>query len=411
MKEWLKTRLRRFERFWQYGENNPLIVITISRQALLHNMAEFRRLAPDGRIAPVLKSNAYGHGLVITARALEKADDASPANIRIPFFVIDSYFEARVLRRAGIRTPLLIIGYTPSETIIANRLKNVRFTVGSLETLRKLALAMRTDATTIIHLKIDTGMRRQGILPREINEALTIIAEINSTGRKVVLEGCTTHFSDADNTDTTFTDQQIAEWNAAVEKVKSKFPSLTYWHASNTAGHGHPAILANVSRLGIGLYGIADGLGQHIEKNLHLKPVLEMTTIISGVKHIKKGESVGYSRTYIAPRDMTIATIPVGYFEGVDRRLSNKGFIKIRNAGKNEDFFAPIIGRVSMNITIIDITEIMRHVPQLGEGYPVTVISAAPEDKNSLASIARLCNTIPYEIVVHIPAHLKRILT
>jgi alanine racemase len=397
----------------------------------------------------VLKSNAYGHGLILVAQVLEKETEKEKTRpSHIPFFVIDSYFEARALRHQDIHTALLIIGYTSTQTMVANRLKNIRFMVGSLETLRALALALTLPSMApgtrrfgrklpvIIHLKIDTGMRRQGILTEEIDEALAIIGKINSAKKnkknktKIILEGIATHFADADNADRTFTNTQIAEWNAAVKKVKAQFPSLAYWHASNTAGHGYTnmdkntttndnanTILANVSRLGIGLYGIGEGQGERLEKNLHhqLKPALEMTTIVSGIKHIKKGETVGYSRTFTAPHDMTIATIPVGYFEGLDRRLSNKGFIKIIKKETCHNFFAPIIGRVSMNITTIDVTEIVRHIPELGEGYPVTIISAPTQsermtDKNSVAAMARLCDTIPYEILVHIPAHLKRIL-
>jgi alanine racemase len=133
-------------------------------------------------------------------------------------------------------------------------------------------------------------------------------------------------------------------------------------------------------------------------------PALEMKTIITGIKKISAGEKIGYSGTFTAPRTMTLATIPVGYFEGVDRRLSNKGLVKIIKNGKT--YFAPMCGRVSMNITTLDVSNIAR----LCVGDPVIVFSSKKEDRNSIEAVANICETISYEILVHIPAHLKRVM-
>lgn len=358
----------------------PLVTISISRSALLGNLGEFIKATQPRQIAPVLKSNAYGHGLSLIANELKKE--------KVPFFVIDSYFEAKALRNEKITSPLLIIGYSSTDSIIKNNLKNIIFTITSLDSLKELSAKILKP--THIHLKIDTGMHRQGILPEE-KEVATNIIKANA---KIIIDGICSHLSDADNKNQSFTKKQIILWNDLVKYFKKEFPLLKYWHISASAGHIYQDADSNITRLGIGLYGLTN-----IEY-LNLKPVLEMRTIITGIKKIKKGETVGYNNTYKAEDDMVIATIPVGYNEGLDRRLSNKGFVKI------DEQDCPILGRVSMNITIIDISKLNN----IKIGDEVIVISSIKNDLNSIENIARICDTISYEIAVHIPQHLKRII-
>lgn len=391
----------------------PLISVEISRGSLIHNINQFAKIAPDNSIAPTLKSNAYGHGIIEIAKIIEEEiKNGSKLQARIPFFIVDSYFEAIALRAKGIETPLLVIGYTRPETILTSKLKNISYAITDIETIKIIANNHTTYHSKLkhvlcmfkkeracgncikIHLKIDTGMHRQGILPEEIDQSLDIIKE----NKKIILEGICSHLSDADGTDKAFTEKQIKLWNSSVEKIVSQFPNIKYIHLSNTYGHlFSKSIKANVSRLGIGLYGPADRLNNILD----LKPVLEMKTIITSVKKISAGESVGYNNTFVAKKDMTIATIPVGYYEGLDRRLSNIGFVEILN-NKTP---CPIIGRVSMNITSIDITDI----PDIRLGTEVLVISNNPNSKCSIESIAKLCNTITYESAIRIPEHLKRV--
>lgn len=367
--------------FFPKKPKDSLITVHISKANLLHNLQEFHAI--NGTIAPVLKSNAYGHGLLQIARILETAS--------VPFFVVDSYYEAHTLRYNGITKPLLVIGYTQPDIIKTNKLKDVSFVITSMDTLEAIS---DTAQLTSIHLKIDTGMHRQGIMPDELGMAMSIVKNKNA----LVLQGLCTHFSDADNTDDAYTKGQIKLWNSLVEKAKETFGTIKFIHASNTAGHLYVNdTVSNVTRLGIGLYGLKSGGA--VDDQVKLKPVMSVTTVISGIKNIKEGDEVGYSRTYKAKKDITIATIPMGYFEGIDRRLSNKGFLKI------SDTFVPIVGRVSMNITTIDISKIT----DAKVGDRVEVISNVSDDKNSIDSFAKICNTISYEEVVHIPEHLKRV--
>ena len=387
----------------------PLITVEISKGRLLRNLERFRRLAPRAAMAPVLKSNAYGHGLCEVAAILE-------LNNHIPFFVVDSYFEAVALRARHFHTPLLVIGYTRPETIAAARLKNVSFTITNLDTLRRLSQAEPpcpeafnlNGGSTIkrchlprsrrvrLHLKVDTGMRRQGLLPEELDEALAIISGNN----RLVLEGMATHFADAANTDGSFTEGQISLWNRLVKQIRQNHPTVKYFHAAATdAAALSGDIDANVVRLGLGLYGLNDH--DRLNRQLGLEPVLEMKTIVTGTKELKEGETVGYANTFRADKNLKIATIPVGYFEGIDRRLSNKGSVQVgpRHAP------CPIIGRISMNITTIDVSK----ANGIDVGESVIVFSREATDQNSIQNLARRCGTISYELVVKIPAHLKRV--
>ena len=357
----------------------PLVEVLVYRENLLHNLRVFREASPELKIAPVLKSNAYGHGLKEVAATVDGE--------RAPFLVVDSYYEALILRNERIESDILIIGFTAPENIYKNKLKNLAFTITGLEQLREIEKNLRAPAG--LHLKIDTGMRRQGISPSEINEAITLINRNSNIG----LLGICSHLADADNPDESLTLGQIEQWNKIVDVFKANFSGIKYFHLSASAGVKFAGkINANVMRLGLGLYGI-DPNGK-----LNLKPALEMRAIIGGVKDISAGSGVGYNFTYRAFKRTRIATVPVGYFEGVDRRLSNRGFFKVGN------IFCPIVGRVSMNISTIDVSAI----PNIRMDDPVIVVSSDSADKNSVENIARACGAIPYEILVHIPQGLRR---
>jgi len=392
--------LRQFKK--SFSGYQPLIEVLIYKGNLLHNLKTFQKKYPDQKVAPMLKSNAYGHGLVPVAKILDKEG--------ISFFVVDSIFEATILHKESIRSKILVIGYAKPQDINRNRYKNISFTLTNFAQLAEVSKTLKTKQS--FHLKIDTGMHRQGILSSEIEKAIEKI----EGNRKINLEGICSHFADADNSDKNFSRLQIRNWNTAVEKFKNNFPGLKYFHIAATAGSYYcdrksiniaysPAttrsgrieernIPTNTIRLGLGLYGIDSSPN----RSLDLRPALELRTIISGVKIVQKGEYIGYGLTFKAPAKMRVAAIPAGYFEGVDRRLGNKGSYKIKNS------FCPLVGRISMNISLADISRLGKIKP----GDPVTLISPEPKDKNSAKNIAKICDTIPYEILVHIPQHLRR---
>ena len=371
---WRKLRKMRFS-------YEPLIEVRISREAILHNLAAFQNFKMDMAVAPVLKANAYGHGLVEVAKVVDRED--------VPFACVDSYFEALILRNEGFRAPILVVGYTPLENILGSRLERVAFGILSADELYRLAKNARERVA--IHLKIDTGMRRHGVTQGGIEEAIALL----KANPRLALQGLYTHLADADTPGSAHAARQIEEWNAAVERFRAAIPGIAYFHCAATSGAAlAKTIDANVMRLGIGLYGFGTG-----GEPLPLRPALEMVTRITSVRPLKKGESVGYNAAFTAPRDMQIATIPAGYYEGVDRRLSNHGAVLTR------DTPCPIVGRVSMNITSFDIS----HLPGVGIGEEAVVISVDESAPNCVKAIAKTCETIPYEILVRVPAHLRRV--
>ena len=235
-------------------------------------------------------------------------------------------------------------------------------------------------------------MHRQGIVSKDFQTAFSLIRE----NEHINLAGVCSHLASSDSSNKEFTEKQIKLWNDSALLWKKEFPSIAYFHLSNTAGSSYSEdTVSNILRLGIGLYGIDPSEDGRFP---NLKPALEMKSVISGTKVIKNGESIGYGSTFTTSKETRIATIPAGYYEGVDRRLSNIGFVKIGNV------FCPIVGRVSMNITTIDVT----NVPEARLNTPVTLISSNPSDKNSFANNAKLAGTIPYELAVHIPQGLRR---
>lgn len=361
---------------------DPSIKIFISRTRLIENLKEYQKNYPKLQFAPVLKSNAYGHGLVEVAEILDKE--------QIAFLVVDSLPEATILRSNGIKSEILIIGHTKPENIRNHRLPKVSFTITSLEQLRGISTTI--SAKLNIHLKIDTGMHRQGILPEQINKSIEVI----KSNKCLNLVGVCSHFAGADGIDEAFTKSQIKQWEEVVLLFQKEFSTIKYFHISATAGtFFSEQTSGNVARLGIGLYGI----NPSPLAKLNLNPVLQMQSVISSLRKVKTGEYVGYNITYKAKRDLTVATVSAGYFEGIDRRLSNYGVFKI------DDTYCPIVGRVSMNITSIDVTAI----PNVKFGDKVIIISDNANDRNSVENIAKITKTIPWEIFVHIPQHLRRI--
>lgn len=360
----------------------PLVKVVVSSQALRHNLHAYQHKYQHLSFAPVLKANAYGHGLVQVGKIVDAED--------VPFIMVDSYYEAFVLRREGIQKKLLLLGYNTPEQVLQKPLKDVSIGITSLDQLKKFVSVLKRAQN--FHLKIDTGMNRQGLLTAEIPQAIRLM----QSNSYFMLEGLATHFAEADGETTDFTDTQIAVWNGVVDTFSKQYKSLKFLHAGNSAGAGHSQkFKANVNRVGIGLYGI----NPSPHEDLQLQPALEMFTVISGVKKVEPGQKVGYGTTFEVKRPSQLATIPAGYCEGVDRRLSNVGSLLVSGVA------CPIVGRVSMNITTIDVTA----VPQAQLDTEVRVISANPQDQNSIQHMAKLCHTIPYDLLVHIPGYLRRV--
>lgn len=380
MSRYFRRLFRKITRMLSTHE--PLITVSISRERLLHNLHTYQSAYPDLKVAPMLKSNAYGHGLCLVAELLDRED--------IAFFAVDSYFEARRLREGGIRTKILVMGYVRPEYIARNGLYDTEYTITDLEQLREVSRA--AERPVHLHLKLDTGMHRNGILEADLVEAIELVR----ANPNLIVSGICSHLADADNPDPTFSHGQLEIWGRARLLLEDAFPSIEYRHLSATKGmrfREHATM--DVARIGMGLFGYDTSP----DASHPLLPVLSMHSSITSIREIQKGESVGYGAIFTASRPSRIATVPVGYFEGIDRGLSDKGAFSVRGT------LCPIAGRVSMNMSSIDITD----VPEAVRGDRVTVISNESNDHNSVRSMARMLDTTPYVLFVHIPEHLARI--
>jgi len=361
----------------------PLNRIEISREALINNYQYLSRLNKNLKIAPVLKSNAYGHGINLTAKILDR--------ISAPFFCVDSLFEAYQLSQIKIKTPILIMGFFDPLSL---KTKMLPFSF-AVFTKEQLFSIIQNQPQAKIHLFIDTGMHREGIHLDELKDYLTIIGK-----NKLCLEGLMTHLAQSNKPEDKQTKNQLKNFGEA-RKIAHQMNFFPKWfHLGNSETilkikHYRNSEIGNLIRSGIALYGIGPS-----KSNDKLKPVLNLKTKIAQVKKILPREGVGYDFTFLAEKKTEIAVLPIGYADGVDRRLSNLGTVKI---GKK---YCPIIGRVSMNITTIDVSQVEN--PRVGR--EVVVFSDRPEDINSIRNSAKIAKTIPYDLLTRLNPTIKRII-
>ena len=365
------------------GHNyEPLNRIELSQTALKNNFQYLRSLNHHLEISPVLKSNAYGHGLVVTAKELDQ--------FRCPFFCVDSLYEAYELSKIKIKTPILIMGSVDSRSFQTKSLP-YSFAVSSKEQLIALN---KFQPHAKIHLFVDTGMHREGVPVDRLSDLISFIR--SKTGLNI--EGLMSHLAMSEEPENTHTRKQIDTFKKALAVV-NRYGIFPQWvHLANSSGllniQPDGDSMGNLARSGLSLYGI-DPSG----KNKALKPVLRLITHITLIKEIRKGDRVGYGFSFRAKKNMKIALLPLGYHDGVDLRLSNVGCVKIGNK------YCPIIGRVSMNITVIDISD----QKSVGLGQEVIVYSDIQRNKNSIENAARLIKTIPYELLVHLNSSTRRV--
>ncbi|HEX7017282.1 MAG TPA: alanine racemase [Patescibacteria group bacterium] len=359
--------------------------IMVNSRALKSNFEALQKSHPEAKIAPVLKSNAYGHGLLQVARV---ADDFGA-----PFIAVDSLYEAYELYKERLKTPILILGYTHPDNYKVKKLP-FHFAVFDLETMETLD---RYQPGAQVHLFVDTGMSREGILVSELPTFLKKIKSLES----INIVGLATHLADADNPqDQSFTLGQIEKYKTALQIVRDSGLNPEWKHISASGGtfkYHDPTF--NLIRAGIALYGINPLASSDAHHGaIKLQPALRFETTLAQIKQISRGSKVGYNGTHTAKNDMKIGILPIGYYDGVDRRLSNKGWVQIG------DVFCPIIGRVSMNITVVDLTP----APDAKVGERVVIFSDQPGDKNSLVNSAATAGTIPYELMVKLAESVRR---
>jgi len=369
--------------------------VEISKEALLHNLRVFHNVAgKKTKVAAVVKANAYGHGLPEVVSILKS---------KVDIFCVDNIDEAEQVRAIDDHATVLILGYTTLSNIKRAIEDNISFTVYNIETLRKM-VSLKLTQTARIHLKVETGLHRQGVERRELVEMLRVIKKYKD---KIYLEGVSTHFANVEDTlDPSYPMLQLTRFNEAIRSVKSKGfkPPLIHCAASAAALLYKEAVFSMV-RVGIGLYGLWPSRETKIalavhKRNIKLQPVASWRSIVAQVKKIEEGESVGYGRTWFAGRKSKIAIIPVGYSDGFDRKLSGSGSVLIR--GK----VAPVVGRVAMNMIAIDITDI----PGVKTEDEVVLIGKSRDREITAEEMADKIGTINYEVVSRINPLIPRII-
>lgn len=364
--------------------------IELSKQNLLQNYQYLSSLNKKIKIAPVIKSGAYGHGILEVAKIL----DEGCTDWRIPFFCVDSLYEAYQLLKANVKTPILIMGYTDP---INFKVKKLPFSYAVFD-LEAAQVLNEYQPNCGIHIFVDTGMHREGISLNELPEFLQEIKKLPD----IKIEGLMSHLASADYPKDPLNKIQIENFKNALEICKKHNIHPKWIHLTNSAGllnyvptrfarRAWNVGIQNLARVGLALYGIS--------KDPKLKPVLSLKSKIIQIKNLKKGDRVGYNGTFTVRKEMILGVLPAGYYDGVDRRLSNKGLVTI------DGIICPIIGRVSMNITTIDISKVPN--PKIGE--VVFVYSNNRKDINSIENSAKICNTIPYELLVHLAQSTKRV--
>lgn len=360
--------------------------VSVDLSALAQNLAQVRRLAPRSEVLAVVKANAYGHGAAEVTRALQR--------LAVHRFGVATVEEGIALREAGIQDAILVMGATvPAQfaDLVAHQLTPVLFRADMVQ-----AFAGKVSAGAKpypVHVKIETGMGRLGLSPAELPDF------IGSTAFQTVLhlEGLMTHLADADNDDARHTEAQLTRFQQSLEIIRQRGFALPLVHAANSAAIvKHPASRYSLVRPGIMLYGyqtIAQGTLPS-----EVRPILTWKTTVAHLHSIQPGNSVSYNRTFIASRPSRIAVLPVGYADGYSRLLSNRGAVLI--GGRR----APVVGRVCMDMTMVDVTE----VPDVDIGHEAILIGQQGQERITATDLASWQQTIPYEVLCAIGPRVPR---
>lgn len=375
----INTLLRRLEK--NFITHNR---IEVSQSAILHNLDMFTQLGGMQAI-PVLKGNAYGHGVTLVARALKGRS--------LPYIAVDGYFEALQIREISAQ-PVLIMGAIAAANYAHITYDKFAFVVHDTTSIHALGA---TGKRIKVHLECNTGMNRYGAKPADFEALVKLILHY----KNLELEGIMSHLADSDGDDPTTVDSAVAQFDKCVQIARAAGAHPTLLHVAQSAGSLKVrSRYANAFRLGVGLYGSnpfphSHGLHKYVKD---IQPALTLLSTITKVIALQKGDKVSYNYTFTAPHDMRIGVLPIGYYEGVNRALSNVGVVKV---GKH---FVPIVGRVCMNHMMIDLEGMDAH-----EGDEVVIYSSNPADKNTIDRLAHDHRLFNYGLLTALSKDVRRI--
>ena len=360
----------------------------IDLDALAANVAAVKRHIGEGvEIYAVVKANAYGHGAVHASRTALEAGATRLAVHRV--------IEGIELRKAGLEAQILLMGYTPpieAEMVARWRLTPTVTTMDFSQAISSQACTLGVNIP--VHVKVDSGMSRYGLMPNDVVGFVQALGDLPG----IDVEGIFTHFSTADSADQTFMRQQLRVFNNVLVSLHSVGIEVPLVHAANSAAiMKSPESHFDAVRPGIILYGLEPS--RDWPPVFEIRPVLTLKSMVVRVQDIPAGAAVGYGRTFIAKNLMRVALIPVGYGDGYHRILSNKGLVLVKGR------YAPILGRVSMDQIVVDVTDI-QDVQQDDE---VVLIGRQGPAQIRAEMLAELAGTINYEVTTSLLPRVTRI--
>ena len=363
----------------------------IDLDAILYNVEQMRKVInQDTQIMAVIKTDGYGHGAVPIGKELESLDI-------IWGYAVATVEEGVILRRHGLKKPILVLGVTFPEQFETMADFEIRPTVVSLQMAESLSRVLEEFGKNIkIHLKIDTGLSRLGF--QVTQKAAEEIAQIQKM-KHIMIEGLFTHFIKSDAADKTTTKQQLEAFGNMQEMLREKGVEPTILHTSNSAAIiDVPKANMGLVRAGISLYGLWPS-NEVQKENLSLKPVLSLKSRVVFLKKLKEGRTISYGATYCVQKESLIATIPLGYGDGYPRSLSNKGYVLIRGQK------APICGRICMDQFMVDVTAI----PDVREGDEVVLVGKSGQEEISLEELGELSGRFHYEFACDLGKRIPRV--
>ncbi len=363
--------------------------VRVDLEAIRHNIKEARKKVKAGtKIMAIVKADAYGHGALPVADALRDLVDA---------YGVAVIEEALELREHGFGQMILILGYTPKswyEELVSQDISQTVYTVEMAEEINEVA--RRLDKKAKIHIKLDTGMGRLGFVPTRAS--VEKVVRISSLSH-LVMEGIFSHFARADEWSLEPAKEPFDKYIHFLNLLEHAGVTIPIRHISNSASiMRFPEAHLDMVRSGITTYGLYPS--EEVEKNaMELQPAMEWKAVISYVKEVDAGTPISYGGTYVADRRCKIATVPVGYADGLKRDVSNKGRVLIRGN------YAPIVGRVCMDQFMVDVTEIQG----VKEGDIVTIFGRDGENRITVEEIAGLSHSFNYEYVCGITKRVPRL--
>ncbi|KFN11766.1 alanine racemase [Bacillus pseudomycoides] len=371
----------------RYGRDT---IVEVNLDAVKHNVREFKKRVNDKNIAMMaaVKANGYGHGAVEVAKA---AIEAGVNQLAVAF--VDEGIE---LREAGVTVPILVLGYTPVDVAKDAIGYDIMMTVYRIEDLKGInEIAKQLEKKAHIQVKIDTGMSRIGLQEEEVAPFLEELKNM----KYIEIEGMFTHYSTADEINKIYTNMQTSLFEKAVNAAKEMGIHLPYIHSSNSAGSMELSnTFQNMVRVGIGIYGMYPS--KEVDYTVvSLQPALSLKSKVAHIKHAKKNRGVSYGNTYVTTGEEWIATVPIGYADGYNRQLSNKGHALINGIR------VPVLGRVCMDQLMLDVTKAM----PVQVGDEVVFYGRQGEEEISVEEIADTLGTINYEVTCMLDRRIPRV--